>query len=229
MISLGLDPSLTNYGWCVLNDMAKGRSRRIASGSHSTTPDMIPVVRFMQFRSMVDDLISKYDPDVIGIESPAYDGPFQVIHHGLLLFSLESIFKHRKDVVFYDPSTLKSLIRGNKNVKGPIHKIDVQKFVSLDMLSPDLLPHDEADAYALSFFATRIFKLLDGKIQREDLSESEKRIFLDKTKKVKTLKGIIQKSTGHVFRENSRIFKFSKVSVGDIKLPDKSEMRLKGI
>lgn len=226
MISLGLDPSLRAYGWCVHNSEENGKNRRVDSGSHSTTSDMVPVVRFMQFREMVGDLIQKYHPQVVGIESPAYDGPFQVIHHGLLLFSLESIFKHRKDVTFFDPSTLKSLVRGNSSKKGQINKIDVQRFVSLDMMDPKLLPNDEADAYALGYFAARLFGVLDGSVPPGSLSESEKRVFIEKTRKIKTLKGSVVKPNAQIYRENSRIFRFSKLGSNEIQLPKKSSINL---
>ena len=84
MITLGLDPSLTGYGWCIHDSDASNKSRRIASGRESTKTNMVPVSRFIQFRKMVSSLIHKYNPSHVGIESPAYDGPFQVIHHGLM-------------------------------------------------------------------------------------------------------------------------------------------------
>jgi hypothetical protein len=223
MISLGLDPSLTGFGWAVHSSDAEGLKRRVASGHEATFPTTVPVARFMFYRSLVKRLISTFDPGIIGIESPAYDaGPFTPIHHSLMMFCLETIFENRKDCVLFDPATLKSLARKSSGNRGMMTKLNMQRFVQLDTNDADVIDNNEADAYCISYFAARFHGVLAEKIKPEDLTESEFRIFLGKIKKVNTVKGKKIKRVAYAFRENSRYFNFSKIPSGRVDLPEKS-------
>lgn len=225
MKSLGLDPSLRGFGWAVFDSCAIGMSRRVSSGHEETLPTSVPVARYVHYRSLVKRLLNTFEPDVIGIESPAYDaGPYQTIHFGLMMFCLEAIFEARKDVVLFDPATLKSLVRGNKTNRGIVTKLDMQKFVQFDTNDSEIIDNNEADAYCIGYFAERFSKIKSGQIDPKDLSENELRIFLEKTRKVKTLKGLKIKRIAHIFRENNRYFEFSKIPKGRIDLPEKSQI-----
>jgi Holliday junction resolvasome RuvABC endonuclease subunit len=227
MVILGLDPSLSAYGFAILKDTELGLNRRVYSKHEATLPSRVPVARFMHFRALVDDMVRVYQPDLIGIESPAYDaGVFQTIHFGLLQYSLEAAFLHRKDVVLFDPATLKSLVKGtNPNAKGIMTKLDMQKFVMLDTMDTKMVHDGEADAYCLAYFASRFYKVLDGTLDPADLNPSEYRIFLGKTKTVKTVKGNVKKRTGHAFRENNRFYRYSAIPPGSVDLPRKNAIR----
>ena len=221
MRSLGLDPSLRSYGWCVYDSGAtRPRDRRVASGHEGTLSDVVPVARFMHFRSMVEDLLRRYSVDVVGLESPAYGGgPFSETHFGLMMFSLEAVFEVRKDCVLFDPVTLKSMATG----KGDASKADMQKAVQLDTMNPDPVQSDEADAYCVARHAARFMMLRRGEMQPDDLCKKEKTVFLERKRKKKVAgRGVVVKRTAHVFRENSRFFTFSSVPAGDVKLPDKA-------
>jgi len=227
VITLGLDPSLKAYGWAVHDDTAKGKKRRVASGHEGTLASTVPVARFMHFRALVGSLLSKYKIDAVGIESPAYQaGPFQRIHFGLMMFSLEEIFKVRKDCVLFDPSTLKSLAKGDPDKhRGQMTKLDIQRRVQVDTMSSGLIDNNEADAYMVAKFAARFMRLRDGSIQPSDLEPLEARIFVTRTRKVKTLAGVVHKRMAHTFRENSRYFSFSRIPEGEVALPTKSAIR----
>jgi len=221
---MGIDPSLTGFGIAVIDDQVQGLSRRVISRHEATLPTTIPVTRFMHFRSLVNDVLNEYQPDLVGIESPAYDaGPFQVIHYSLMTYSLEAIFNHRKDVILFDPATLKSLVRGtNPNNKGIMTKMDMQRFVMQETMDTQVIHDGEADAYCIAHFAGRFKSLMEGNLDPVTLNPSEYRVFLGKTKNVKTLKGVIKKRIGHAFRENSRYFRFSDVPKGSVDLPKRS-------
>lgn len=177
-------------------------------------------------RSMVRNLIREYDPEVIGIESPAYDaGPFQTIHFGLMMFSLEAVFERRKDCVLYDPATLKFLAKSDPSKKkGPMMKLDMQRFVQMDTNDTKLIDNNEADAYCVAYFASRLKSILDGELSPTQLTPSEQKVFLLRTRTKRTLSGKKTKRVAHVFRENSRYMRFSKVPEGDVSLPKKSDI-----
>jgi len=223
--SLGLDPSLRGFGWAVFDNQATGTERRISSGHEETFPSTVPVARYVHYRSLVKRLLNTFEPDVVGIESPAYGaGPYQTVHHSLMMFCLEAIFESRKDVVLFDPATLKSLVRGRKSVRGLVTKLDMQKFVQFDTNDSELIDNNEADAYCISYFSTRFMSLKNGLLSPDMLSDNELRVFLEKTKKVKTLKGTANIKIAHIFRENSRFFEFSKIPEGRIDLPKKTDI-----
>jgi Holliday junction resolvasome RuvABC endonuclease subunit len=224
MRALGLDPSLSGYGYCVYDtDASVTAERLVLSGHECTLNSIVPVARFMHFRALVSDLLRRFRVDVVGIESPAYGGgPYDVIHHGLMLFSLEAIFMARKDCVLFDPITLKILATGNSAAD----KTDMQRSVQIDRMCPDLLQADEADAYHASRFAARFNQLRLGLLDPEQLTGDEQKVFLERTKKIKRRStGLpVIRRTAHVFRENNRFFSFSKIPEGSIDLPFKSNI-----
>lgn len=223
MRALGLDPSLRAYGWCVYDSSAKEpRGRRVASGHEATLSTTVPSARFMHFRALVKDLLRRYRVDVVGLESPAYGGGyFSENHFGLMMFSREAVFEARKDLVLYDPTTLKYLTgHGSK-----ASKQDMQRFVQLDTMDPAPIQNDEADAYCVGRFTVRFMEVRSGLLGPEALTAQEKRVFLQRTRKRKlALGGTVTKKTAHVFRENSRFFEFSRVPAGETSLPDKSSI-----
>ena len=221
MISLGIDPSLRSYGFAVHNSEAIGMSRRIASGHGGMLSDNVLVARLMHFRSVIKSLLITYpDIDVVGIESPAYDaGPFSYIHHSLMMFCLEPIFECRRDVVLYDPTTLKYLAKGDpKTKKGIMSKSDMQRKVQIDTMDTKVINNDEADAYLVAYFSARFYSLHNGKLDPSDLTPAEKATFISRTKRTKS--GVI-KRTAYAFRSNSRFFEFSKIPTGSVSLPKK--------
>lgn len=223
MISLGLDPSLTSYGWALHNSEETGKKRLISSGHDGTPSTTVPVVRFIQFRNLVKKIISKEpNVEIIGIESPAYSGgPFQSIHFGLMMYAFEACFEERKDIVLFDPSTLKFLAKEKKLNKTKMEKFDMQRYVQLDTLNSKSIDNNEADAYIVAKFASRFLKFKRGEIQPTDLTENERSVFLERKKKVKTLSGSKIKRIGHIFRENSRFYEFSRIPQGSVDLPEK--------
>ena len=227
MITAGCDPSLRSYGFSVNDSLAIGLERRVTSFHEATLSSSVPVARFIHFQSIVKELIDKYKPDAIGIESPAYGGNIQfvAIHFGLMLFSLVPIFEARIDCVLFDPATLKLLAKEDpKNKKGQMSKLDMQRRVQLLTNDPKVLNDNEADAFLVGYYAARLIGLMKGEIKPEELTPSEKQVFVLRTKKVKTLKGTKIKRIGHVFRANSCYFEYSKIPIGDVALPKKSEI-----
>lgn len=217
MITLGLDPSLRSYGWAVYDSKASGLAKRIASGHEGTLSSSVPVARFMHFRSLVYSLLKRWNVDAVGIESPAYQaGPFQSIHFGLMMFSLEAVFENRKDCVLFDPSTLKFLARedSSKN-RGKMQKLNMQRYVQLDTMDPNVINDNEADAYCIAKFSSRFLNFSNGDLKTEDLTPSELRVFATRNSS-KT-----HKRVAYAFRENSRFFKFSRVPTGSVSLPSK--------
>lgn len=227
MLVLGLDPSLRAFGWCIYNSEASPKRRIVESGHEGTIVSTVQVARFMHFRAMVENLLFSHKIEAVGIESPAYGGgPFSEIHFGLMLFCLEVVFKKRIDCVLFDPTTLKYLAKEDPKLrKGKFNKIDMQKYVAIDTDTPKLIDNNEADAYCIAKFCSRMIGFSAGKISPEELTPSELSVFLGRSKTRKILGGAkITKRTAHVFRENNRFFRFSKIPEGRVDLPKKESI-----
>jgi hypothetical protein len=85
--------------------------------------------------------------------------------------------------------------------------------------------NDEADAYAIARAAGRFKALKNGVLLPDDLTAVEKRVFLERTRKVKrAMGGSVIKRTAQMFRENSRFFQFSKIPAGTVNLPKKEDI-----
>lgn len=223
---MGIDPSLRAYGWALHDDGQAGMKRRVDSGHEGTLPSTVPVARFLHFQAVVTELLKRHDVGVVGIESPAYQaGPFQSIHFGLMMFSLVPIFAARKDVVLFDPTTLKYLAREDPSKKGSMGKLDMQRKVQVDTMDPKVIDDNEADAYLVAKFSARMIRLVNGSLKPDDLTEAEKRVFLTREKTVKRMGQKVKRRVAHAFRENSRFFRFSLVPPGDVALPTKSLIR----
>jgi Holliday junction resolvasome RuvABC endonuclease subunit len=224
MIAIGLDPSLRSFGWAVIDTSSKGLQRRIASGHCVTVSSDCQPARYLHLQQLVRNVIQKFpQTEIVGIESPAYSaGPFQTIHHSLMMFSLAEVFLARKNCVLFDPATREYLIRNGR--KGKIGKLDIQRYVQLDTLDSTLIQNDEADAYVIGLFAARLTELRRGIIKPSDLTPAETQKFLLMTRRKKTLKGIKINKTAHIFRSNSRFYDFSQVPINSMALPQKDSI-----
>jgi Holliday junction resolvasome RuvABC endonuclease subunit len=216
MISLGFDPSITGYGWCIHDSEAEGPARILAKGLFSTSAKTVFVKRYMDFRDMLTKLLADHpEVECIGIESPVYGEQWSPGAYALFVYTNEVVYTHRKDVVYFDPGTVKMLAKLDpKARKGKMFKADMVAAAKVDTGITGRFNHNEADAYHVARFAARFFLRLDEKITNDDLTPSEYRAFA----KVRTLKrGERAGETvycGAIFKENSRFYRFSKLMDG---------------
>ena len=104
MISIGLDPSLTGFGWCVHDPWAQGKNRVIAKGRFTSSSKDIFVSRYMWFRTCVTELLQNFpEAKIVGVESPPFGEQFSEGLYGLFLYVNEAIYTQRRDVVYLTP------------------------------------------------------------------------------------------------------------------------------
>lgn len=210
MITLGLDPSLTNLGWCVHDSAAEGPARVVARGLISTPAKDIFVTRYMALREGVGRILDEH-PQVegIGIESPPFGELWSEGLYGLFLYVNEAIYLRRKDVVYFDPGTVKMLTKGDPKIPGKMFKQDMVDAAKSDTGIKGRLNHNEADAYHVARFAARFWEFLSGEILETDLTPAEHQAFA----KIHTFKkGARAGQTvlqGAAFKEGRRFFRFS--------------------
>lgn len=223
MIALGLDPSLRAFGWCVYT-FVDDQHVIVDSGHEASFKSDVPVARYTQFRALVESLLTKYEPECVGIESPAYDaGPFQSIHFALMMYCLEAAFEARKDVVLFDPATVKFLAK-RKPGKAIFGKTEMISHVKTDIPTLNSIDNNEADAYIVAKYSSHFFRIIQESLDLQDLEENEYKVFLGRIKRHKKGDSVTHKRVAHLFKENQRYYAFSKVPRGSVKLPKISQI-----
>ena len=146
---LGLDPSLTNYGWAVhdTNATVGTPERCIARGRFQTPSKMEFVERYMAQRESLRAVIRQYEPDRVGIEFPVFNNLWSEGMYGLFLYSCEALKAEHMDVVFWSPGQVKAHARDSivRPTGWKMDKPDMVEAAKADCCAH--MNHNEADAY----------------------------------------------------------------------------------
>lgn len=214
MITLGLDPSLTGFGWCVHRSDVAGSGRVVAKGHYATDSKSIFVTRYIALRELLSQLLEAYPQiEAVGVESPPFGESYSEGLYGLFVYVCEAVYSHRKDVVFFDPQTVKRLVRMDPAIRrGSMDKRDMVEAARIDTgILKGRFNHNEADAYHIARFAARFWEFIRGELTEEDLVPSERNAFYKVHKFKKGAKAGKTTITGLAFRENARFFRFSQI------------------
>ena len=213
MISLGLDPSLTGFGWCVHDSDAVGPARVIARGQFKTSARSIFIQRYMELRDSVVGVLREY-PQIqcVGVESPPFGELFSSGLYGLFLYVNEALYTYRKDVVYFDPLTVKMLAKEDPSVRvGKMFKADMVDAAKADTGIKGRFNHNEADAYIIGRFAARFFLFVNETIREEDLIPSEHLAFAKTHTFIRGKRKGETVQLGAAFKEGQRFYRFSQL------------------
>jgi len=212
---LGLDPSLTNFGWAVHDSEAVGVARCPARGRFQTSSKMLFIDRYIQMRTQLSELIRTVKPDRMGIEYPVFGDLWSEGMYGLFLYSCEALKAEGMDVVFFSPMQTKAVMRDFLNrprVDGKLwkmHKADMVEAAIKDTGGKGKWDHNEADAYACARLSARFWLLYDGLITEAELTPRERTNFLEVKKFVRGKKAGKEVKRGLMYREDERFFLWS--------------------
>lgn len=213
MFSLGLDPSLTGFGWCIHNSSATGKERVFARGVWTTSPRTIWVERYVLLRQELQNLLAQYLLiENVGVESPPFGELWSSGLYALFLVVNEAIWSQRKDVVYFDPVTVKMLVKEDPKVrKGKMFKSDMIEAAKIDT-GIGKWNSNTADAYHIARYAARFWQLYKEELSVSNLTPSERNAFL----KIHTFtRGKREGQTikmGALYKENQRFFRFSTLT-----------------
>lgn len=207
MQALGLDPSMSGFGWCIHDPDATGRNRVVKKGRWKTSARDLFLRRYMLLRELVLTLLREFpEVEIVGVESPPFGETWSEGLYGLFLFVNEAIYTSRRDVVHFDPATVKLLAKEDPSSRqGRMFKADMTSLARADT-GISRWNADEADAYHIARSAARFQLFTSGLIDEDVLTPAERHVFLRSTSATGRVLG-----QGVTLRENDRFFRFSKL------------------
>ncbi len=206
---LGLDPSLTNFGWAIINtEFGSGEKGRLEEkGLWKTPAKMEFIERYKSQRQSLIDLIKEKQPDYIGIEFPVFNNLWSEGMYGLFLFCCEALKETESNVVFWSPLQVKAharlLIDRPKGWR--MDKQDMCEAAKLDACI-GRINHNEADAYHVARLASRFWMLYSEEITEKDLNSVEKKYFVKQHTFKRGRKAGRTVKSGVMYREDERFF-----------------------
>ena len=214
--ALGLDPSLTNFGWAIIDTAVEvgSRSRCESRGRFQTSAKDLFIDRYVEMRERLRKLVRDEKPDVVGIEFPVFNDLWSEGMYGLFLYSCEALKLERQDVVFWSPMQVKSHARetlGRPKIDGKMWRMDKPDMVDAAKLDAGggRWNHNEADAYLVGRLGARFWMMQRDLIRERDLTTVERRFFLEIKKHVRGKNAGRTILRGVMYRENERFFRWS--------------------
>jgi len=202
--TLGLDPSLTNFGWAIYDSLSPTLPQ--PRGRLQTASTDREVDRYVALRQGLMRLIQDHKPDNVGLESPIFGSEYSEGLYALFIYCQEAIRGTGLDVVFWSPLQIKAHARESlARPKGWVMmKPDMVEAAKADTRQKGAWNHNEADAYLCARLASRFFQFESGLLKPEDLTETETRYFTASTTPTKGKNKGITLETGMIYREGER-------------------------
>jgi hypothetical protein len=163
-------------------------------------------------REHIKSLLDRYLViQAVGVESPPFGEQFSEGLYALFVMVNEAVWSRRRDVVHFDPGTVKMLAKEDpRQRKGKMFKSDMIEAAKQDTGIAQWNA-DEADAYHIARYAARFWSLLRGEITIDDLTPSEHQAFAREHTFVRGKRAGQTVQTGAAFKENQRFFRFSSL------------------
>jgi len=224
MIVLGLDPSLSNFGWAVHDSAEVGRKKCPHRGRFQTSSRTLFIDRYVDLRTRLCALLEEHTIHWVGVEYPVFNATYSPGLYGLFLYTCEALRTQKCDVVFFSPGQGKAQARevlgrprGWKMMKPDMIEaacFDLQDSTAHESFVGRVLRdtswrHDEADAYWIARTAARFWLLQDGAISESDLTPLESKQFLEIHTYTRGRRLREVEARGILYRENERFFRWS--------------------
>lgn len=209
---LGLDPSLTNYGWALHDTQATGRERCVDRGRFQTGPrDFADEVgRYRYLRECLREKVQELKPDAMGVEHPVFNEDYSEGMYALFMFSLDAVKECAQDIVFFAPPQVKKFA---KDLLGRPKGWAMGKSDMVDAAREDTgggrWDHNEADAYLVAAFAGRFWNFYTGDLIEDDLTKYETKTFTQIRTITKGKRAGRTEIKGILHREGDRFFLWS--------------------
>ena len=217
---LGLDPSLTQFGWAVHDTDATGRNRCVERGRFKTSSKDLFVARYVDMRENLRVLVQRLGVRYIGVEYPVFKDLYSEGMYALFIVTCEALWLEKRDIVFFSPGQIKA--HAHRFLQRPtpwtMQKPDMVEAAKLDTGGKGAWNHNEADAYWVARSAARFWQLQSGVITERDLTPLETKQFTEihTFQRGKRAGQVLKK--GVMFREDERFFRwFEEATSGEEK------------
>jgi len=216
VIVLGLDPSLTNFGWAIHDTEAEGAARCLARGRFQTTKKgfVDEVSRYVFLRKSLEELLEAHpEVEVMGIEHPVMNEDYSEGMYALFIQSLIAIKGQSKDLVLVGPPQIKKFARDKSGLPSDwkMGKQDMSD-TARDDTGGGRWDHNEADAYHVACFAGRWWKYYVGDLEDDELTPYELKTFTHIRRITKGKRAGQLEIKGFLHREGDRFFLWSMTS-----------------
>jgi Holliday junction resolvasome RuvABC endonuclease subunit len=212
MAILGIDPSLTHFGWVVMDEHETGKDSMISMGTFKTsTEDGLIVQRLITQREKAKKLIQDYNIQFVSTEAPYYQDTSTEVLFALNQY-LHEVFLNMKCFVLYlPPMRLKKLsLPGLNPLDATKHHSVHQAKTELDLHGKRLSEH-VADAYHAAKIGSTFYKwFILKELKDNDLTNDERETFCGKYTYKRGIKKGITDYIGIIYKENNQFFDYRK-------------------
>jgi hypothetical protein len=139
MITLGLDPSLTSYGYCIYDDSKNDYHKLVVKGRWKTTVEKHDVIRYLSIRENLRNIIHDYKITNAAMETPPI-GPTgawsQEKLYALYIYNMEVMYTEKVDILLIAPTQLHLFAKvwGARTVEGDWFKSDMVNTARINLL-----------------------------------------------------------------------------------------------
>ena len=208
------DPSLTHFGWILVNENLSGKESVIDLGTFKTsTDDGLRIQRLLLQRERIRNFLTEKAVKFVSMEAPIWQDFSTEILFALNQFVHEVFLDLGIFVVYFQPMTLKKVAYPGENPqKITKHHITHQAKTELEKHGKRFSEH-LADAYFAAKIGVRFYKWhILKELKDEDLTEEERHVFCGKHTFTRGAKKGTTEYTGIIYRENEQFFDYSKQS-----------------
>jgi len=214
---LGLDPSFSNFGWCILQDtndlfgdltIDKGRFRW---KEKKDDKEYDFVDQYIILQEKLTNLINSVNPDYIGIEMPTYGTSYSEGMYALWIQNMKIIKNLRKNVLTVGNTETKARVFDCLKLpkKRKVDKAEI-KLAAKKHTGIQKWTGDEADAYWIAYITMRFWKLYTKEISEDQLEKIDVEQLSCFSLFVKGPKKGTPKNIGLIHRPKDRFFLWSE-------------------
>lgn len=212
VIVLGLDPSLTGYGWAIHDSSGSGSSRCLKRGHWKTRSDTVEVCRYMHQRDALVHLLDQH-PEIqkVALESPAFGASYSEGMYALFMFTHEALWIKGMDFVLLGITQVKkhALHALGRPDGWQMEKADMVEAAKKDTQSKGRWNHNEADAYLIGVLGGRFWDFRSGALDEDELTEYERELIVGQHTFSRGKRAGETEYKGLMFREGERFFLWS--------------------
>jgi len=208
----GFDPSLTNFGWVILDENKVGKESLLDSGTFRTSSkDGVMVQRIITQREKTQRLLEDWDIKFVSMEAPYFGDWSTEVLFALNQFIHEVFLNLGIFVLYIQPDSLRKISIPSMNPKD-VTKHHMTHFAKSELrLHGKRFSEHQSDAYCAGRIGCKFYNwFILKKFPDSTLTDEERHLFCYKHTYVRGVKKGLTEYKGTIYRENDQFFDYSK-------------------